>query len=160
MLDRFGPIRARQTHDRRYAFVFEPTERKLQAALQFTSDPDRVLLGLDQPVDRGTTPATLLPLLRLLAIDPWAQVLVLLPERETRTPLYVGCGSDLASLIKRHVPGCWSALTNSFFHEEVVAAVYHDLAYSDLAADVLGPAAEAEGLPGVQCPSAPASLPA
>ncbi len=105
--------------------------------MSFAGDADRVLVGVELPIDRGTTPATLLPLLRLLAVDPLAHVLVLLPARDGEIPVFAGAGTDLAMMVKRHAPACWAALTRCFFQDDAVPAAYAELPRSDLASDVL-----------------------
>ena len=142
MLTPFGPIRNFEPVERvarRYAFVFAPDANNLTAAIAFTGEPDRVLVGLDQPWDRGTTPATLLPLLRLISIDPWAHLLVLLPDEERGQNVFMGMAPHLARMIQERAPACWSALASTFANDEAIASVYPTLQYSDLGRDVLQP---------------------
>ena len=140
MINPFGPMRDLSKVERvarRYAFVFEPTAENLTAAIAFTGEPDRVLVGLDQPWDRGTTPALLLPLLRLIALDPWAHVLVLLPDEPHGQAVFIGMAAHLARLIQERAPECWSALAGRYADEGAIATIYPTLEPSDLATDVL-----------------------
>lgn len=137
MLNPFGPLDSAPVLDRiatRYAFVFEPTTRNLEAAVTFAGDPDRVLVGLDAACDRGTTPATLLPLLWLLSVEPDAHLLVLLPADGAREAVFLGTAAHLAELVRERAPAWWAALADGSCLERERLP---DLAPSDLARDVL-----------------------
>jgi hypothetical protein len=119
----------------RYAFVFEPTTRNLEAALTFAGDADRVLVGLDQGCLGGTTPATMLPLLWLLSVEPDAQLLVIHPVEGARDAVFLGRASHLADLVRKRAPAWWAALADGACLER---ATFPELPPSDLARDVLG----------------------
>lgn len=140
MQDLFAPVRQPEPSNparNRYAIVFEPTQHRQRVALQFTGDADRVLTYVDRDVEWGTTAATLLSLLRLLAKDPLARVLVLLPAREGQIPVFVGEASELAMMVRRHSPTLWTALNRCFFRRDAVPGVCAELLHSDLARDIL-----------------------
>jgi hypothetical protein len=121
---------------RRFAVVFEITPRNLAAAVRFTGDADRVLVGLDSDCGRGTTPATLLPLLHLLSVEPDAELLVLLPPHGHAGAVYLGSAATLAELIRERASEWWTALTDLPPAERTVLP---ELPPSDLARDVLAP---------------------
>ncbi len=120
-----------------YAFVFQRVPLALTTALAFTEDPDRVLLGLEQPWDRGTTPATLVPLLRLLTRDPFAELLVIPPGTADSAMVYAGPAATLARRIQQLAPACWAALAPIHTDDEAIGRVYPTLNPSDLVRDVL-----------------------
>jgi hypothetical protein len=149
MLNPLRPLDDAPAFDRvapRYAFVFEPTTRNLEAAVAFAGDPDRVLVGLDATCARGTTPATLLPLLWLLSVESDAHLLVVLPATEQREAVFLGEALHLAALVRQHAPEWWAALADGACLERYT---FPDLPASDLARDVLartlGPATHLPG---------------
>ncbi len=137
MLNPYGSVDGSPMAERaapRYAFVFEPTTRNLEAAVTFAGDADRVLVGLDATCERGTTPATLLPLLWLLSVEPEAQLLVVLPANGAREAVFLGNAAHLAELVREHAPAWWAALSDGACLERDRLP---DLPPSDLARDVL-----------------------
>jgi hypothetical protein len=153
MRDMFGPVAAANTQvGGRYAIVLatdeaKPLDATLRRAMRFADRASHVFVSttrgegpggaervarwpgvrwVEQPRDLDTTPGLLLPLLQVLASDPWAWVAVLPGDGaegdDEEVP--VGRGSSIAGRLRRHAPDWWSALTNSFFRPADLDAVY------------------------------------